>query len=1099
MKITKLYVEYQEMPLGIDEVKPAISWKMEGMQQGARQSAYQLKIIETNRWKAGKTEAADSETVVWDTGKQLSAVSTGIRYAGAPLRACTRYRVLLCVWDEQGMCAKKESWFETGLMNPKQEAWHGAEWIAALDFTVSARTRGVFRIETSFQMKEDTTRAGIIFGANDERLLNASLNEYGIAGENFIRYEVNFKEEEAPVLDIYRVGYAVNDSADAPFASVALKKNIKKEEFHRLAVEVTGNCASAWIDGELADKRRVLNPRGENDVLTYPRMNEIGFFVEPDGKAYFKNLMVSNLREPKAVFVDERPEKHTKAFDLLDVSEGCFVLKGGQFTVDVSRNSIPMMRRKFVLKQKPVCARLYMTARGIYEPFLNGTAIGNQLLAPGVTQYDRRLHYQTYDVTEILQNGANALGVILSSGWWCDAQTFTVDNYNYFGDKEALLCMLAVEYADGSAEYVVSSTENWECISDGPYLYAGLFQGETFDARKEWMIKEFSKAGFSWETSKPVVYKPSVIPARNVGFAREWPEVNKHSPDLFGGYNAPVQIVEKRRAVKRVHLGEREILYDFGQEMAGVPELTFHEKAGTRILIRYGEMQYPKLPRYSGNVGKLMRENYRDAESTDIYICRGDQNGETYRPRFTFHGFRYVELDGITTCPELSEVNALQYSSVSEFTGSFQCSDELLNRFAENVRWSQLCNFISIPTDCPQRNERMGWAGDTHVFCPTALKNAHLKLFYERNLQAMEDLQEENGRYPEIAPIGGGFGGITYECASIFMAWELYQQYNDLATLERFYPGMKRYMDYMKKAGLPGRGNEAVLGPLADWLAFEETDPQLMWNAFYYREADLMEKIAGVLGRKKEQMEYKVLKEEIRMVWNRTFVFEAHKEADYGKTCTIDGKICDTQTSYAIGIAYGVAENPAGMAKHLVRKVKEKEYCVGTGFFGTGLLNKALSEYGYEEAAYKMLLQTKFPSWLYPVTQGATTIWEHWDSYTEENGFGEYNSMNSFNHYSLGSVLLWIYETVLGIQRQEEYPGYQHFILRPCMKMLKFAKGSIDSPYGKIESSWEIQGEEICYRCSIPANTSCTLYLPGRNLEELEAGQHERRIRKDAK
>jgi alpha-L-rhamnosidase len=503
--------------------------------------------------------------------------------------------------------------------------------------------------------------------------------------------------------------------------------------------------------------------------------------------------------------------------------------------------------------------------------------------------------------------------------------------------------------------------------------------------------------------------------------------------------------------------------------MAGVPRITLHEKAGTKIIIRYAEVLYPDLPEYAGKEGTMMLENYRDATSTDVYICRGGE--EVFQPKFTFHGYRYIEISGVEHAPELEEVESLQYSSVTEFHGSLTSSHKLLNRFAENVSWSQKCNFINIPTDCPQRNERMGWAGDTHIFCHTALNNSSLKKFYERNLQAMCDLQTPEGQYPEIAPVGGGFGGITYECASIFMAWELYEQYGDIRTLEKFYPGMQKYMDYMKDKGLPGTKVNPAIGPLGDWLAPEETDLLLLWNAFYYKEADLMSRIAGALGRTEEQHQYEALAAKVKKFWNETFVLP-----DSGKTCNADGTLCDTQCSYAIALSYGVAEDRKRIGEHLIRKTRAIGHTVGTGFFGTGILNQMLTEQGAVEDAWKMMLQTAFPSWLYPVTQGATTIWEHWDSYTKEKGFGGQNAMNSFNHYSLGSVLSWLYHTGLGIQRDETKPGYQHILLKPQPGPLEFMKGSVDSPYGVISAGWERKGDKIEYQVTIPVNTTATLF-----------------------
>lgn len=1082
MKIAKIWTEYQYEPLGLDEPSPRFSWQYDGACSGQMQEKYRI-CVKNSRTKR----------TVWDSGVVYSRSMSGTVYEGEALCAITRYDVLLETWDDAGGYSIKKSFFETGLLNSSISAWDGAEWICAPRFTVKNRTRGVFRITSAFSMRGGAKRAGILFGADDYRLLDRTLNELGLEGANGILYEIA-EESGAASLRIYRKGYSPSDTS-AALAEFAIGSYVK-ESFHTLSVEVTGNCAVAYLDGMQIGERIILNPRGENDVLTYPRLNKIGFFAGEGGEVFFKNLSVANLRKPSATYIDERPGRNLNGkrsvFDeRMQIKENCFVLSAGAVTADTSSTSIPMLRRRFLLEKEICSARLYITARGIYEAWINGKRITDRRLTPGVSQYDKRLHYQTYDVTKSLQAGENAIGVILASGWWSDAQTFTVRNYNYFGDKEALLCKLQIHFADGSSRTIVSDTENWRYYGEGPYEYAGLFMGEEYDARKGEIVRKFSFPDFcdaAWE--KPVSYVPVPIESYDAGFARKWPAVNLQEPLLTGGYDAPVYAVRRRAAVARKKKEEGIYLYDFGQEMAGVPVIRFREKRGTRVYIRYAEMLYPDLPEYAGNVGGLMRENYRDAESTDIYICSGDADGEIYEPRFTFHGFRYVELNGVTNPPEITEIEALQYSSITEFDGSFTSSDSLLNRFAENVQWSQLCNFISIPTDCPQRNERMGWAGDTHVFCNTALHNSNLKLFYERNLQAFADLQEENGRYPEIAPFGGGFGGITYECAPIFIAWELYLQYGDKRTLERHYRGFVKYMDYMEGAGLPGRGKEKMLGPLADWLAFEETDAELLWNAFYYREALLMEKISAVLGREREKEKYGTLKEEVRRFWNQTFV-----SAESGKTCDIDGNICDTQTSYAIAIEYGVAQEVQSMGDHLARKVRENGYKVGTGFFGTGLLNRALSKTGHDREAYEMILQREFPSWLYPVTQGATTIWEHWDSYTEENGFGTYQSMNSFNHYSLGSVVSWLYDYVLGIHRLETDPGYCRFLLRPVIGKLDYAKGQIASPHGIIESGWEKSGDEMIYECAIPGNTSAELYLPDGQKLQLQSGRYRFRVK----
>lgn len=1101
MKITQIYTEYQKEPLGIDEPFPRFSWILEGEEKDVHQTACRIVV-------------ASEQVICWDSGWRESSCSTGTVYEGETLRPCTRYECTVQLQlDTAGgpMEAEAETWFETGLMQADRSAWEGAKWIGAPGFHVYAPGRGVFCAETEFCFLKDTRRAGLVFGAQDERLLKKSGNEYGIAGENYIRYEINLgKKGECPVLDIYRVGYHPEDSDCVPFATVLLNDadgnwlltEENKMEFHQLKVLVGGNWASACLDGVWIDGAetmgRTLNPRGCNDVLPYPRLNQIGFFAGEGEGALFRYYSLRNLRTPSAEFFRavptaqpqeiKRRNGEMRLFDL-PVKDGCFLVSGGQITADPSYGAAPMLRTTFSIAEDKTLkhARLYISARGIYDCQVNGHPVTDRVLTPGVTQYDKRMEYQTYDLDELLAGQKSAaVGILLGSGWWCDGQTYTVQNYNYFGDRESVLCKIVLTYTDGSRSVSVSSPESWSFYGEGPYRYGGLFNGEVLDGRKTELYETYSLPEFieeNWE--QPEEITPVFIDAFDPGFGRTWPAVNREEPVLVGEYDAPVYIVDSRRARSCTSPYPGVYIYDLEQEMAGSARITFHEARGTKIQIRYGEMLYPDLPEYRGKAGTLMVENYRDAVSTDVYICAGKEGGETWQPRLTFHGYRYIEVSGVTRKPELEEVIGLQYSSITDFIGSFESSNILLNRFAENVKWSQLCNFINIPTDCPQRNERMGWAGDTHVFCHTAVQNGYLKLFYERNLQAMADLQEENGRFPEIAPIGGGFGGITYECASIFMTWELYQQYGDLRWIQREYPNLKKYMDYMEKSGLPGRGDPAVVGPLADWLAFQETDEQLMWNLFYYREAVLMGKMAELLQKKEDVLRFQALSEKIRTFWNETFV-----DPLTGKTRTLDGAPCDTQCSYAMAIVYGIADDPKKMGEHLVCQIEKTGDTVGTGFFGTGLLNQALCETNHFEKAWKLMLQTKFPSWLYPVTQGATTIWEHWDSYTKERGFGGYNAMNSFNHYSLGNVLAWMYAWILGIQREEDAPGYRRFTLAPVPRALQNAGGRISTPYGAIESDWNVEDGEFRYECKIPANTEAEVILPDGTKKHVGSGRY---------
>lgn len=1106
--ITEARTEYHRNPLGLDVLRPRFSWKLKAEEKNFKQAAWQI--------QAGSAEGAKD---CWDSGRVESDCSIGVHYAGKELAPCTRYYWTLTVWNEQGEMAKSAgNWFETGLMDPSIAAWDGAAWIGAPEQYLCAKALGVFVISAKLCIQKGSRRAGLVFGANDGRLMDERKNQYEIAGENYIRYVLDVGELPAKLL-IYRVGYHPDDSADKPFAVVPVAEFGKPDaaviteenryEEHELKVEVIGDCAFAYVDHVLVDalevempfgksvQARPINPLRYNDTTTFPRLCDIGCYVGAGDTARFGAVEVKNYRSPcRTVAVvddlagrDEAGRMELFGFDEAGNPKEC------QLVRDPSAHSIPMLRRDFTVdgKKELASARLYITARGVYDCRINGKAVTDTWFNPGCSQFDRHIMYQTYDVTGLVAAGENGIGIVLASGWWCDAQTFVLRNYNYYGDRESVLAKLVVRYADGSRDCYVTSEKDWDYYGEGPYTYAGFFQGEHLDGRRLAVYEDFSNPGFFVEgMKKPEVVDTCAIESYSSmppGFSQPWPKIDHTKTQIVGGVSAPVTEVCRLTAKSVTQPREGLYIYDMEQEMAGVPVIKLHGAAGTEVIIRYGEMLYPKLPEYGSLHGMMLTENYRDAESIDRYILRGDPEGEIYCPRFTFHGYRYIEISGVEQAPKLSEVESIQLSSVPGITGALETSNPLLNRFIENVKWSQLCNFISIPTDCPQRNERMGWAGDAHVFCRTATYQSDTRLFYYRYLQALSDLQKESGQLPNIAPAGGGFGGITYESAMIFIVWELYQQYADTDVIREYYPAMKKWMEFIRAQGMPGM---SFVGPLGDWLAPEETDNSLIWNAFYGRDAELMRRLAEAIGETEDAAYYAKLESEAKAYWNDMFV-----DQETGKTKSADHAINDTQCSYALPLAYHMfsEENRKRAYAHLARKTEEAGCTVRTGFFGTGVLNPMLSEGGHTDLAYRLIEQTAYPSWLYPVTQGATTIWERWDSYTLENGFGGNNNMNSFNHYSLGSVLSWIYETVLGIQRDEEHPGYQHFTLAPQIMCLTYAKGGFETGYGRIESRWEKTKAGYHYVCRVPENTTATLVLPDGNggelRQELGSGAYE--------
>lgn len=1080
--ITEFTVDGLKDVVAIDNNKPVFAWKMADEKQNVFQESYHITV---------GSEYGISN--MWDSGEVISQMSDGVSYQGDELLPCTDYYVKVIVKNNYGDVAEYEGGFETALLCEDFSAWNGAEFIGAPEYYVCSEALGVFALESKLKISGNG-KAGIVFGADDYRLKNKELNEMLIEGENYISVCIN-KNEKRSALEIYRVGYSPEDKKDVPLDTIELKTVISEENeqadelsrdeivslktkesgIYHLRLEVTGNCVNLYVNSEFV-KRVQLNPLGDNDVTTFPRLGNIGYFVAEGTKAHFNGITCSFLRHPSEIFYTCDTDKGLEVFPEKDM----YILHNPDC------HALPMFRRNFTIGKNVKKARLYITARGIYECRINGKNVSDEYFAPGASQFDKHLYYQTYDVTNLICEGENGIGITLASGWWSGSQTFVLGCFNLWGDKESVMAMLVTEYEDGSTDTIVTNETDWDYYGEGAYKFAGFFQGERLDGREYEKYISFSKAGFSCDLlKKPVAIIPEIIPEFDSlpGFFRKYPEMNRNIPKLTGKPHCAVKAVEKIVAKSVTSPAEGVYIYDLGQEIAGVPEITFNGNQGETATIRYAEMLYPELDEYGELAGRLLVANLRDASSTDKYILSGKKD-EIYSSRFTFHGFRYIEISGVKNPPEVSQVKGIQLSSVHDISGKVETDNELLNRFIKNVSYSQLCNFISIPTDCPQRNERMGWAGDTHVFCKTANLNADVKAFYLRYLEALRDCQDEDGNLPEIAPVGGGFGGITYGSAMAFIVNDLYEFFGDKQIIEDNYVAMKRYMDYLGGKNLPG---DAYVGPIDDWLAPEKTDCNLVWNAFYGRVCRLMARFADVLGVEEDKLHFEAKAEAAVTYFNKTF-FDTEK----GITLNIDGSVNDTMGGYAIALAYEMfkEENISKAQKRLAEKVRESGYKITTGFFGTGLVNPCLSNGGYGTEAYKMITQTECPSWLYPVTQGATTIWERWNSYTKEKGFGGMNAMNSFNHYSLGSVLSWIYEYALGIRHLENSTGWKKFAIKPDFKGFGKISGGFETPYGRIESGYEVAGGRVKFFCSVPVNTVAEVVLPDRT-ETLGSGRYD--------
>lgn len=1111
--INNLLTETMITPLGIEEKKPRFSWQMNSAERGVSQTAYRILVADTK----GKN--------VWDSGKIESGESVNIPYSGKELQPTTKYSWKLTVWNHKGREFQAESWFETGLMNPDPNlsAWDGAAWIGGKteDLPFYTNYFSIYKLNYTQQISEGSERASFIVGANDPRLMNKNKNIFQLENKkdaSYIKFELDVSEvgknpNGLAKFNVYRVGYTDTDKADVPFASfdvlpsVINQENKYKEHNFELGnrwggflISINGNGNFAVIKDAADQKKPIflaINPFGTNGAVnTFGMLSEMGFSIPPDQKAYFSNITVSNFRSPSNILFKDDLNK--PFYQGIPIENGKYEVSGGEkgfFIVrDASRNSMPMLRTVFKTEPKRVDrARLYVTARGIYEMYLNGKRIGNDFYNPGLTQYPKTHLYQTYDVTNLLEKGENALGAMLGEGWWSGVLSFDAI-HNHFGDRQSLLAKLVINYSDGSTNIITTNDKTWKYFNDGPILYSSLQLGEVYDAEKESKIKGWDTAEYDddseWKSATEVPLDSTTAYADNTG------KYDYSQMKLLGqiGNNAGVFKVLTARSVREVRPGV--FVYDMGQNLTGVPRITFTDgKAGNKVTLRVSEMLYPNLPESKNNVGMIMTENYRAALSQDIYTMKDGE--QVFQPRFTQHGYQYLEITGIDKPLPLSQVQAVAISSVLKLTADYETSNPKVNQLWSNLVWSNVDNFLSVPTDCPQRNERMGWGGDISVFSPTAVYVSNSSDFFRRHMVAMRDMQFPTGRFADIAPVGGGGGGILWGSAGIIMPWESYLQYNDKAILEEHYSAMTKYIAYLSSAINKETGmiNEFGLG---DWLGpqYAQLGVPFLATAYHIYDLEIMRKTAEILGKKEDAENFAEMRDERKAFFNSKFVNGEHKTMAFtSKTRGVapEWKVADTQTSYAVGLALNAFndENIPFMKKNLAETVSRKnmddsgvlrgENSLMTGFIGTSWISKALSESGNSELAYKLLQNENYPSWLYPINQGATSIWERLNGYTVENGFGGNNSMNSFNHYSFGAVGRWMIGYSLGIQRDENNPGFKHFVLQPepdPTRQMTWARGFYDSMYGRINSSWKIEGKDLIYSTTIPANTTATLYLP---------------------
>ena len=709
----------------------------------------------------------------------------------------------------------------------------------------------------------------------------------------------------------------------------------------------------------------------------------------------------------------------------------------GAYAGEKNMRPVDHFRKKFTLKSDVIKARLFLSALGLYEAELNGVKVGNELFAPGWTDYYSRVQYQVYDAAELLHSGENTLQIQLADGWYSGTIAVLVNTEDHgYGPHPLLRAELHVELADGRKEIICSDT-SWECSGSGAIRYSDIYMGEYYDAR----LEEIS----DWH---------------NGVFTEEHPEI---AMDWQEG--APVRVTEILPPQKITRSRNGCFIVDFGQNITGSELLKLPPlPEGTQIRIRHGEMLQAD--------GSLYVENLRSAKAETIYISKGKQP-HTYAPRFTFYGFRYLEITGLTEItPDM--VSARVIHSDLERTGYFSCSDGLLNRLYENARWGQRGNFLDIPTDCPQRDERQGWSADTQIFAPTASFNYFTPGFYTKWLRDLNACRYF-GAFPEIAPYvcklkDPAHWASGWSDAGLLVPWELFKKYGDTRLLEEYAANMAEYLDVQEKAS---NGTWLVKNArYGDWLGHDvPLDEEFLTTAYFAGMTRLFVRICRILGQEEEAMRREEMFGQIKAAFLRKF---------YSPSGEL---LIKTQSAALLALRFELLpENDNGQTLHILTEdIRKRDTHLSTGFLGTPLLLETLSRCGKNDLALELLMQKTYPSWLYSVIQGATTFWERWDSWTAEKGFGDV-TMNSFNHYAYGAVAEFFYRNICGIQLMEEqgFAGGKQITLSPVFTAkLQFAAGEYESMYGRIISRWEWKNSnELQWHIAIPCNSSARVELP---------------------
>ncbi|MBQ8637704.1 MAG: family 78 glycoside hydrolase catalytic domain [Lachnospiraceae bacterium] len=1122
LTLTRLQTEAMTNPLGIDCPAPAFSWLFSSDRPGAAQTSFHVVV----------SAREDLSSPVWDSGCVDSSFCS-VLYAGKPLLEQTRYYWRVTVSDHQKQtCTSETAWFETGLMGIDRSVWSSAQWIGAPMKTTNTAALTCYRLMVDFLVEPGNT-AGIVLAARNK--------------DNYVLFDLDMDSRLLRVLEYcdnawdgsYQDGnlptcVTLGDPDGYPIDTKAVPAG-REHKWNRISIEVNKREVTVTLNGRtIIDREDDVMPASASFAPRRSCLSSFGF-KQPGSRAEYDHLIISN---PKTgdIYQQEDFSDESGICSILGVCENNRLVVENRFELVCPVPAVNVLGSVYAEKEI-VNARLYASARGFYTLSVNGSHADDAFYHPGFTDYRKRIAYQTFDVTQLMHTGVNRILATVSKGYYGGYCGYS-GPLNY-GEQSSFLCKLVITYEDGTTDVHVTD-ESWLFTDRGPVVDADYLDGENYDARLEpdgWEEETYTDC--RWKTCGILPWPKEPVPTNG--------SFSEPVPFELSAQDGPAAVIE--RILSPIAVTENPVghyVYDFGQNMVGTIRLKVRGPRGLSLKLRFGEMSYSN--------GEIYIRNIRSAANTDTYTLKGDPDGETWVPSHTSHGFRYVEITGngmmLTDNDCVLSLEGLVLCNTPDLIGDFSCSDELINRLQSNIQWGQRGNSLLVYTDCPQRNERMGWTGDAQVFAGTAAFNMDVRAFMHKWMLDVRDGQlmyNKQGAVPDTAPLGGDNrpdGCAGWGDAAVIVPWEIYKAYGDIRVLEDNYELMKKWIAYQSLPERQNFGLRTVGGvPVpkqsdlaktpfiqvqqrrGDHLTFDFSTPFILSaTAYAAHVSNLMSKIAAILDKPEDAAAYRRRFEQIRQAFQEAWVQKDGSLAYWGEMSkseptTVSRSKADSvsgassaaswagtepaaapinqtrysnepgnpfrpsQTAYALAIDFDLMPKATmeNTAKFFAEAIHDADDHLTVGFLGIAHLIPALSRVGNYELAYRLLEQKGNPGWLYSVLNGATTIWERWDSYISETGtFGDI-SMNSFNHYAYGAVGQWLYETVLGIRSGEhpEEAGYKRIYLSPVWGgSLTWAKGWHHSPYGMISSGWECEENQIIYRCTVPTGTTALLTLP---------------------